>query len=112
MLQHDAEHSLELKSLLTRSQTYTCPDVQNELLQVMRDLVTEKIMEKIMNSKHYSIMVDETTDCSNKEQMVFCSRYVFWYSTDDFNNKFLKLYFTYQYRSVRVETICNGILMK
>ena len=35
----------------------------------MSDLVTEKIMEKIMNSKHYSIMVDETTDCSNKEQM-------------------------------------------
>ena len=37
----------------------------------MRDIV-----KNINDSKFYSIMADEVTDCSNKEQFVICFRWV------------------------------------
>lgn len=49
--------------------------VQNEVLEIMASAILRKIAH-ILAGKAFSIMVDETTDISNTEQLVFCIRYV------------------------------------
>lgn len=43
--------------------------MQNELLQCMSLQVQQQILQKVHNSPFFSIMVDECTDVSNKEQV-------------------------------------------
>ena len=49
---------------------FTSPSIQNELLEIMANTVLRKISSNI-SGKMFSIMVDETTDISNTEQLVF-----------------------------------------
>ena len=49
---------------------YTAPDMQNEILKIMPYSVLRQIAASL------TIMVDETTDVSNKEQVVVCFRWV------------------------------------
>ena len=51
---------------------FTCPEIQNEFLQIM----AHSVLRAQLSGRYYSIMVDETTDVSNNEQLVFCVRYV------------------------------------
>ena len=54
---------------------FTCPEIQNEFLQIMAHSVLRNIAAQL-SGRYYSIMVDKTTDVSNNEQLVFCVRYV------------------------------------
>ena len=54
---------------------YTSPTIQNELLEIMASTIVRKIAHKL-SGEMFSIMVDETTDISNTEQLVFCIRHV------------------------------------
>ena len=58
----------------------TSPDIQNEILKLMSLRILRDIVQQI-SGKFYTIMVDETTDLSNTEQMVLCLRHV----DDDLN---------------------------
>ena len=61
---------------MKRSQDhFTSPDVQNELLQMMALTVICRIAATVAGKK-FAVMVDETTDVSNCEQLVFCVRFV------------------------------------
>ena len=61
---------------LWRSQhKITSPAIQNEILQTMALHIVRKINAEI-SGKWFSLMIDETTDLSNCEQMVVCLRYV------------------------------------
>ena len=61
---------------MKRSQDhFTSPDVQNELLQMMALTVIRRITASVAGKK-FAVMVDETTDVSNCEQLVFCVRFV------------------------------------
>ena len=55
---------------------YTHNDVQNELLGIMAALTLENKLNFIRECRYYSIMADEGTDVSNKEQLSFCIRTV------------------------------------
>ena len=50
--------------------------VQNELLSVMTSMVRESICNKIRDAEVYSVLADETKDCSKKEQLSIVFRYV------------------------------------
>lgn len=54
---------------------FTSPDIQNEMLSIMALRILREISSEV-SGKWFTIMVDETTDLSNTEQMVFCLRYV------------------------------------
>ena len=54
----------------------TSADVQNEILKVMALHILCKVAFSIRSSKFCTIMVDETTNVSNKEQVVICLRWV------------------------------------
>lgn len=59
-----------------KTDKYTSADVQNEILKVMALHILRKVAFSIRSSKFCTIMVDETTDVSNKEQVVICLRWV------------------------------------
>ena len=62
--------------LSKKTDKYTAPDIQNEILKIMALSVLRRITDGIHSSPFLSIMVDETTDVSNKEQVVVCIRWV------------------------------------
>ena len=59
-----------------RNATYRSKTTQNELISCCADTVNDKIISEIKECGYYSILVDEVTDCSNKEQMPLVLRYV------------------------------------
>ena len=56
--------------------TYQSPEMQNELLGVMADIVRDKIRKDIHASGYFALMVDETKDVSKQEQLSVVLRYV------------------------------------
>ena len=50
-----------------RHATYTSGDSQNDMLDRMADAIRNKITTNIKKAGIYSIMADETKDCSKKE---------------------------------------------
>lgn len=69
-------YSPKLSELRRRKQDFSSPDVQNELVQLMGNHVANEIAKEIKKASCYSIMIDETSDISNREQAVFCFRYI------------------------------------
>jgi hypothetical protein len=59
-----------------KTDKYTAPDIQNEILKIMALSVLRKVIDSIHSAHFLSIMIDETTDVSNKEQVVVCIRWV------------------------------------
>ena len=55
---------------------YTSPEIQNSLLHIMGELVREKICAEVREAGVYSILVDETKDVSQVEQVAIVIRYV------------------------------------
>lgn len=67
----------QLQSCMERRRDkYTSPQVQNELIKVMAVNVLRNIATSIQKAKFYSVMADEVTDASNKEQVIVCFRTV------------------------------------
>lgn len=59
-----------------RRDKYTSPQIQNELLKIMAVNVLREIATSIQKAKFFSLMADEVTDASNKEQVIVCFRTV------------------------------------
>lgn len=55
--------------------TYLSHDIQNEILQIMSNTILRDLAKDI-RPNFYSIICDEYTDITNKEQMSFCLRWV------------------------------------
>ena len=60
-----------------RNRTSTLPpEIQNELLQTMALSIVRDIASSVRDAKYFTIMADEMTDASNREQVVECFRWV------------------------------------
>ncbi|XP_011404810.1 PREDICTED: 52 kDa repressor of the inhibitor of the protein kinase-like [Amphimedon queenslandica] len=55
---------------------YTSPEIQNQILNILGDYIRDAILTKVRSSLCYSLVADEVTDCSNKEQLCLVLRYV------------------------------------
>ena len=55
---------------------YTYQDYQNEFLSLMANQVLGAKLNAIRQSKYFSIICDEYSDVSNKEQRSFCVRWI------------------------------------
>ena len=93
------------KWLEKKTDKYVSADIQNELLKVMGLQVLRDIATSLHSAEFYSIMVDETTDVSNKEQAVLCFRWV----SDDLiaHEDFVRLY---GIENTEAKTLVNMIL--
>ena len=59
-----------------KTDKYTSADIQNEMVKVMALRVLRKIAGSLQSAPFFTVMVDETTDVSNVEQVVICIRWV------------------------------------
>jgi DNA-binding HxlR family transcriptional regulator len=55
---------------------YTSPEIQNEIIGCCKDIIIKQLVEEINQAKGFSVLADETTDASKKEQLVICIRYL------------------------------------
>ena len=54
--------------------TYRSKSTQNKLIQICGDQITQTIREEINKNTFYSILADEASDCSRKEQLALIIR--------------------------------------
>ena len=59
-----------------KTDRYTSATIQNKMVKVMALRILRKIAESLQSTSFFTIMVDETTDVSNVEQVVICLRWV------------------------------------
>ena len=77
LLKLRSEDDPRVKTWLSKkTDKYTSADVQNEMLKVMAMHVLRDVAASIQSAPFCTLMVDETTDISNKEQVVLCFRWV------------------------------------
>lgn len=58
---------------------YLTPETQNELICIIGNKIRRSILNQVMRSKYYSIILDCTSDTSRKEQLTLVLRYVFFH---------------------------------
>ena len=61
---------------LSNGPNYTSRTSIQEMLYAMSEVLETKLINKLLEANHYSLLFDETTDCSVKEQMIVRARYV------------------------------------
>ena len=59
-----------------KTDKYTSPQIQNEILSILALRILRDIGDSIRSTPYYSLMADEVTDSSNREQVVICLRWV------------------------------------
>ena len=84
---------------------YTSHEIQDEILKIMGRSVLNSILSFIHESTYVSIMVDETTDISNKEQLTLVMRRV-----DHKLDVYKEFVGMYQIDSTTAESITSTIL--
>ena len=60
----------------SRNATYTSPHIQNEILDILGGTVCRKIIQQVKDATYNTVIADEVTDCSNKEQLALVLKYV------------------------------------
>ena len=71
-----AEDNPNIKLMLEKKRMkYTCHEIQNEILSVMVKAVLRKVVLQFQSSL-FTVMIDETTDIANTEQVVLVFRWV------------------------------------
>ena len=55
---------------------YTSKTIQNDLIEVIGKCICKDIIEEVKRSKYYTVIADEVTYASNKEQLSIVLRYV------------------------------------
>ena len=84
--------------------TYDSPQIQNEVINIMSHEIVRGIANEVREAEFYSLLADETTDISNREQLVICLRWV--------DEKLLvheEMVGLYQIDNTCAETIANSI---
>ena len=69
------DRPLLLKWLERKEDKYTSHEIQNEIIAIMANYVIRDLVSEIRGG-FFSIMCDEYTDISNKEQLTICIRWV------------------------------------
>ena len=104
---HEDDHNID-SWIKKKTDKYTSPEMQNEILKVMAHHILRQVVESLKTAS--TIMVDETTDVSNKEQVVVCFRWVD--SNLESHEEFVGLYVTETIQSSMLVQIIHDILQR
>ena len=55
---------------------YTSPPIQNEIANILGDQIQQTIVNRVRRAQFFSLVADEVTDSSNREQLAIVLRYV------------------------------------
>ncbi|KAL4113232.1 hypothetical protein QTP88_016891 [Uroleucon formosanum] len=69
-------HLQKINSKKYNRLTLLSAESQNKMLSILAEIVRSKILRDIKKSNLFSVIIDTTTDISNKEQFAFLMRYV------------------------------------
>lgn len=58
-----------------KNASYISKTTQNEIIECCSEVITEKIVSNIKKAKYFTLIADETTDISTKQQLSICIRY-------------------------------------
>lgn len=106
------EDDVQLRKWIERKgeRKYTSHEIQNEMLKVMALYILRDVATSIRNSSFYSILADETTDISNREQVVICLR---WVDDDlDVHEDFIGLHKVDRIDAATIKTVILDVLMR
>ena len=67
---------------------YTSPEIQNELINIIGSQIREPLVQKCNNAPCFAFIADEATDCSTREQVSICVRYLD--ESNDIQEQFLE----------------------
>ena len=59
----------------SRNSTYMSGEIQNEILEILAEQIVQQILAEL-GDRCYTVLFDETTDISKKEQMSIVIRYI------------------------------------
>ena len=59
-----------------KNATFRSKTIQNQIIDVIGEYITDKIVDEVKKSKIFSVLCDEASDVSNKEQMSMVLRYL------------------------------------
>lgn len=78
LLIYKSEDDPDLRKWLSSRIDYTCPQVQNEILNLLSHSIIHEIADNIRSlpQLQFSVIMDGTQDVSGKEQEAVCVRYV------------------------------------
>ena len=100
-----------IKEFLERKQLkFSSHEIQNEFLSIMAQQVLREIAASLQLAVFYALMVDETTDKANNEQIVLVFRWV-----DDAlvaHEKFVRLYLTDSITSEALVAVIKDTLVR
>ena len=85
---HDQTISEKLRHA-PRNALYVSPDIQNSLLELMDEMVCGKISTKIDKAGYFTLMADESKDCSKTEQLAIIFHYANVDNGDVIHERFL-----------------------
>ena len=63
-----------LEWIRKKTDKFVSPEIQNEFLKIMALKLLRTIAAGIHESPYFTVMIDETTDTTNKEQCTVCIR--------------------------------------
>ena len=66
----------ELQQHLKKSFTYTSPDIQNEIIDIISSNICDALQRNVQTNKVWSLIADETSDILHQEQFSLCFRTV------------------------------------
>ena len=95
--------------LKRKSSKYTSPLIQNEILQLMALQILRQIAQQLKDVE-FTIMIDETTDISVREQVVVVFRYID--SNLDAHETFVGLYCTDSITANSLVQIIKDVLLR
>ena len=55
---------------------YPSSRIQNQILDILGSTVVKKIVQRVRDATYFTVIADEVTDSSNKEQLSLVLRYV------------------------------------
>ena len=73
---HDQAIAKKIKEM-PKNAKYTSPEIQNEVLHILADIIRKEIIEEVKESGEFSLIVDETKDVSKTEQISIVLRYYY-----------------------------------
>ena len=89
---------------------YTSAEIQNEIIKVMGLRILRDIISSLRGAQFYTIMVDETADVSNREQVVICIRWVS--SNFEVHEEFMGLYPVDKIDATTLVTVIKDVLCR
>ena len=110
LLLRSIDNTIILSMLDKKTDKYTSPIIQNEMLKIMGLQVLREIASSIQKAKYFSLMADEVTDVSNREQVAICIRWV----DIDFqpHEEFIGLYKANTIAAVEIVAILKDSLLR